>query len=610
MTVQVRHFLFKLDKNNNVAKVKCILTVFNAQLYHFTLDLPSIIQKDFWNSNDDLQEEDADKLLEFFKHNQKNASFNDINIFLSIIDKIMENFDSITIVVETNYIDRVYRDSYYMHFSERHVECSRYCKRLVLFAGNQMYILNSGSYIVLKKGFSKLQKSLIGTMVIRPIVGQSIGRTCIDPKYLKKTSLIRVSKTKFYCYGLEFTIEAFPYSMQDGVTTSCAEISLINTFDYYSHNYSDYRFLLPSHINSIIQRVHFDRHIPSVGLSYQNISRVFQNEGFSPKLYMISDNQLWSSESIRRFLSYYIESGIPVAVGLSKSSKQTIGHSVVFIGHKKNQIPTISKVAETVTLTSNENVSLGSNNINESTIWCTNAAYLHNSFIVQDDKKTPYSDLVLKNNKCESEICFMPNESSADIDSVELKCMIVPLYKRMYMDAFKAEMLIKDFISSESFSPNYNEINIGDTKDNPLIFNLFLASSKHYKRFIIEKCEDKIVRTLYREIPFPQFIWVCELYRKEGLNKNDNYAFGQIILDATYCGKDLYESCLMVNYPDRHLAKNQNGGSIFNDENGNEDNITYNPYDWCKVVRKEIDIYPAYTLNLKCYDQYGFVNLD
>lgn len=599
INTHIRHYIYKLNKNDSIGKVCCILTIFNAQLYHLTSELPRIINKDFLNDISSLDEEGAEKLIKIFNNKQGSTTFNDINIFLNVIDEIFNTIDSITVVIETNYIDRVYRDSYYMHFSERHIECSRYCKRLVFFANDQLSILDSDSYSIVKRNYKTLQKNLIGTMVIRPIAGQSIGRTCIDPKYMTKESLIRVGKTKFYCYGLEFTINAFPYSMQDGVTTSCAEITLINTLDYYSNMYSDYRYLLPSHINNIIQRIHFDRHIPAVGLSYQNISRVFQNEGFSPKLYMISESQLDSSDSIRRFLSYYIESGIPVAVGLSKSIKQTIGHSVVFIGHKNDQIANISKYAKELTIKNKDTLSKN-DTTEESKIWCTNAAYLHDSFIVQDDKKTPYTNLVLKDNECNKGIIFNSNAFSPDADNTNLKCMIAPLYKRMYMDAFKAETLINDFIAFENFSPKYEQLKIGESKDNPLIYKLFLASSRHYKEFIIEKCNDEIVQTLYREIPLPQFIWVCELYRTEGLKQNNKKAFGQIILDATYCGKDLYESCLMVNYPDRHLAKNQNGESFFiNDENETDDSTTfYNPYDWFKVERTAVDIYPAYTLNL------------
>ena len=53
-----------------------------------------------------------------------------------ILYLLLKNILPLTVLVEEKYIDKIYRDSYYMHFSCKHGEYSRFCKRLFVFSGN------------------------------------------------------------------------------------------------------------------------------------------------------------------------------------------------------------------------------------------------------------------------------------------------------------------------------------------------------------------------------------------------------------------------------------------------------------------------------------------
>lgn len=46
----------------------------------------------------------------------------------SILFSLLKEINTVTIAVEEEYVDRIYRDSYYMHFSCKHTEYSRFCK--------------------------------------------------------------------------------------------------------------------------------------------------------------------------------------------------------------------------------------------------------------------------------------------------------------------------------------------------------------------------------------------------------------------------------------------------------------------------------------------------
>lgn len=43
--------------------------------------------------------------------------------------------------------------------------------------------------------------------------------------------------------------------MQDGETTTCAEVTILNLMDYFGKKYCEYRSILPSDIVSIVEKM-------------------------------------------------------------------------------------------------------------------------------------------------------------------------------------------------------------------------------------------------------------------------------------------------------------------------------------------------------------------
>lgn len=97
----------------------------------------------------------------------------------------------ITIVYEEFYVDKLFRDSYYTYFSSKHFEIDRTCGRLTLFEGKFTYedFLNNTLFDI-------LQKSIIGTIVLRPTKINAIGRTLLNPDKLHIGKMY-VQRTKF-----------------------------------------------------------------------------------------------------------------------------------------------------------------------------------------------------------------------------------------------------------------------------------------------------------------------------------------------------------------------------------------------------------------------------
>lgn len=101
------------------------------------------------------------------------------NASFRILWKLLSCINEYTIVLEDNYVDRTYRDSYYFYFSGKHFSYARFCKRISIFKGK--LVKNFYDYTS-----EELNKVFIGTIVIRPIPNRSVGRALLNPHYFLK----------------------------------------------------------------------------------------------------------------------------------------------------------------------------------------------------------------------------------------------------------------------------------------------------------------------------------------------------------------------------------------------------------------------------------------
>lgn len=446
-----------------------------------------------------------------------------------ILFSLLKPIKTFTVAIEEKYVDRTYRDSYYMHFSCKHGEYSRFCKRLFIFEGNVFEETEADEFSQLD--IIKLQKKFIGTIVIRPLREGKVGRSLINPYFVleKKDTYLRYAKYSATIYGMRFHINAFPFSMQDGETTTCAEITILNLMDYFSRKYSEYKSVLPSEIAKIVGENDFERTIPTRGLKYSTITKVFSEVGFYPRLY--GKNVFADMSQFKRVMHYYIESGIPVAVGAKVDEKTK--HSIICIGHGKINHEDIGRKIYAVYDTTVGNY-----------IWIVDSADLCKNYITMDDGRTPYENTEWK-------VELSQDVKKADkymLGNYEPEMLMVPLYKRMFLEAQDAYDICTSALASSEVGIRKFDSSIG-TKENPVIIRLFMCCSRNYKRQRISKFGPKNneVREIYNVLRLPRFIWVCELYDKDGYCNNK--VKGEIVIDATSSPDDGTKSVLLFHYP-------------------------------------------------------------
>lgn len=457
-------------------------------------------------------------------------------ILFDIFSKLFDYLEShdipaFTFMQEENYVDRVYRDSYYFYYSGKHFCYDRFCKRIFLFA-------NSFDKPLLDLSPAELEKDFVGSIVIRPIPGRAIGRTLLNPKYFvgSMPCFIRRANYNMTAFGKRISVNAFPYSMQDGETTTCAEITILNLLDYYSRSYSEYHYLLPSDINRIARENGYERSLPTHGLKYEMISKAFCESGFYPRLY---SSEKMPKDKFRRILYYYVESGIPLSLGVTTGSQNK--HSIVVIGHGKVNV-------ENQRL--KQNVYASYDKKSNNTVWICDAADIIDEFCIMDDTQMPY---ILSE-------CRLHNKNQLRLGSYAIETMMVPLYKKMYLEASDASEIFKVIIASQEYGFNSsdakyieNGLSLG-TKSNPLAVRIFMTSSRS-----LRKCRDEQfangneeVRSWYSTTVFPKFVWVCELSTVDMYSKK---VIGEIILDATSSADAYADSLIIAHYPKRIFCR-------------------------------------------------------
>lgn len=461
---------------------------------------------------------DVNKCVASLIGDEDDATDNSAKTLTSILTQILNQIKSkagecLTILIQHSYVDRTFRDCYYRYFSSKHGEMERYCKRLFLFKGD--FIKTLSNYDT-----ANSENYLIGTIVIKPTRKGKVGRTLIDPKYFLADDKfqLRCGEFKVSLYGKKMSICAFPFSMQDQETLTCAEVTILNLMEYYSNQFADYRSVLPSDIAEVLEHNMFERSLPAHGMSYIDISRTLTEFGFSPRLYN-TDGLNFDSYKMKCLLHYYVESAIPVAVGVRSLGGSL--HSILVIGRGNYSV----KGVEAPQLISERYA-----DALDKRFYLRDIADYSSSYVIMDDTSTPYSTLEYK---------YQPLYDDYMLGDARVCSIVVPLYKRMSLEALDARSIVLKFLSDRAklldkiyvkHKESQNE-SIGSV-DNPLTFRLFLASSNTFLEERIEKGVPSItLKKVYLETPMPRFLWIAELLDNDSLEKEET--IGEIVLDAT-----------------------------------------------------------------------------
>lgn len=438
------------------------------------------------------------------------------------IDKLKDNC---YFLLESPYVDKVYRDSFYNYYSSKLNNYQRDCIRLSIFE-NKI----TPEHFRTPDHFDYLKNCYRGFIIFRPTLPFIIGRSVISPSIIKENNFLtcyaNISTT---ANSLKFTVEGFPHSSQDTETISCAETTLWAIMEYFSIKYPEYSSVLPSKLNKVLSSTSSERLVPSRGLAVKQISYALKEFGFGTIIYSRDEYK----DNFENILSCYIESGIPLIIAIETPkhiTNQYIGHAMLCIGHIQIEEYMIDALPEAFIKSSEL-----SNIVKEKKIKIFDYDNIRKQFIFIDDNYPPYQKAFL--NK--------PTEhyNGAIWPTCEITHFIVPLYTKIYLEAFQAKTFVKSLLLKGPVPiPNDSEI----------ILRTYLCSSRSFKDCLIKNDTfNSDLKEIILELPMPKFIWITEISDKATIKQKK--ATGIIIIDATEPNTNDYKPLIIAAYQNRLL---------------------------------------------------------
>lgn len=399
--------------------------------------------------------------------------------------------DNISYIIEYPYVDRHFRDTFYVYYSAKHEEFYRNCIRIHLFA--DFTITKSDDLVKLTDDDKEKFK---GFFIVRPLPRHPLGRSMISPTAFKKNDILCcLMKGRVSLLGHRLEVCGFPHVAQDTETHTCAESSLWSFLEYLGNRYRQYLPLLPSEILREMFHISNHRSLPSEGLSIYEISKFLHNNGCECVIeragYFDINNNIVIDKFRLFLLKIYIESGIPVYITLIDN--KGVGHAALIIGHEDKY----------------NNISLP---LAPSKVW-NDVSVFEKKMVIIDDNQPQYQV-----GQLETLIHYNQDYKIANY--------VVALPKHTNLDAQTAF-----FLCSKVFDdPNVGLALFGGQ----WLTRLFLTGSHSFKRFILERSNVSDEFKKYFSLQaFPKFIWVSEIYNFNDFQSEQKKCTGLLILDAT-----------------------------------------------------------------------------
>lgn len=504
-----------------------------------------------------------------------NSIYSGVRRLELIVRRLLLHCSELIAVVESNHIDSVYRNALYHWYSRRMSNTPRFTLRVSFFKRDGLDI-EAAEEVIYSSGddeahYRRLKENFRGSVVIYPLGGGLLGRTIISPSDLvDETVHVRLSEFELKVFGRKLTVDAFPFRMQDAEVMSCAEVTLINMLEYFSSRYQEYSMALPNDLIELEEAHSSERAIPARGINYMSFSQLLSHLGFYPRLLSLYSLQrtpigLPGEIQFRRYLYWYLGSGIPAAVNVAPPSRELKGHSLAVVGFTDSD----KEVVETVKghfLADKDSTQLDKTQDDDvfgqardtiarmeqsgrllsricedgdvSTCRIFQEADFPRRLVTVDEAQLPY------------QICEYERLSSDDLFSCEN--MVFPLHRGMALDAQDAyEMFMMIFEDERLGALSWGSPSIGD--DEPIIMRMFLVTAGSYRGFRARTTPPPL-RYLFETQVLPHFIWVAELVHMSDYtpDPSDLRSFAEIVLDATTGRKTSFEEkLLLMRYPGR-----------------------------------------------------------
>jgi hypothetical protein len=382
------------------------------------------------------------------------------------------------VLVETGYIDKDYRSTYYQFYAKKGQRYRTDCVRLHLF--DEAVSFDSKSLRL--KPADRLEDHYFGYVVLRPTGMATIGRSVLSPDIRSGAARFIISaRHKVHLLGYKLTVEGFPSMDQHVDIAVCAHVACWSILRHYSEKYNIYREFLTHDITLMAQQFDPGGLVPSKGLEVSHAERVFQEAGTFPVVVTRSGK---SDPSFYRQLISYVESGFPLFAAIHAR-----GHAIAVVGYELEapQKTTVTGIRYEWDKTK--------------------------SLAVVDDNHLPYLSV--------------PVQGGSPYSAEDIDAFIVALPEKVFYPADAVDRLAPTIL--KKLGKPMPSLPPADQT----IIRYFITTGSALRRFARERESEfdaKLVEAIMA-LPFAQFVWVLEFATE------DQWAIGQVaaraIVDAT-----------------------------------------------------------------------------
>jgi hypothetical protein len=383
------------------------------------------------------------------------------------------------VMVESNYVDKDYRSTYYNFYAKKGQYYRADCVRLHFF--DEMVSFSDKTYR-LTCSDNRLEDHYFGYMVLRPTGIATIGRSILSPDVRNGARGFTITAHhKVHLLGYKLKIQGFPSMDQHVDISVCAHAACWSILRHYSERYNVYREYLTHDITMMAQQFNPGGLVPSRGLQISHAERVFQEAGTFP-VHIARDINNKNDLAFYRQLSAYVESGFPLFAAMHSR-----GHAIAVIGleWQKSHAATSSGLRYA---------------------WDE-----VESLAVVDDNQLPYLSIPVAGGTL---------YSATDIDA-----FIVALPEKVFYPADAVDQLAPTLFKLGAV--------VDLPKQDETIIRYFITTGSALRSFVRERESEFDPRLLQAimTLPFSQFVWIVEF------STEAEWAAGQIsaraVIDAT-----------------------------------------------------------------------------
>ena len=437
-------------------------------------------------------------------------------------------------ILEEPYIDRDYSADYLHFYARTFRTYPRHCKRAHFFSTDISSLLalpRSTEQLHQLRGVAR--RYYCGFCVIRPLPKAPIGRTVLRAQVRKHKGMEPIvtcrAEYKANLLGMDIKVSGTAYIQQDARVGACAQVSIWAAIRHLHTRYG-YNWVSVADITHLATPTgRNEANSLPAGSDFLTSDRILQairEAGYQPLCFD-------STENIAATILPYVESGIPVILGLNIGNK--IGHAVTVIGRvfaKQNQ-PTTCLID-----------------------------YVP-AFIVHDDQSGPYMSLPVKDPDLtpysfgDDTIICNTYSGTIELSAKHATFAVSLMSPRVFSTAAAAEVSAHDRINDAlSMLPDIRQYLIGLglptnegllTKlqeahaDDNIVLRTYLTSAAGYRRHIADGTACDELKDALLKVHLPHFTWVTEIATIDSYNYSSvgkRRIHGHTIIDATATGRN------------------------------------------------------------------------